>query len=132
MNEPKKFPYNVVRLPWPGAEGCFLLLSCRETDKNGNGVLPAVSFLRVVGDVAAEWEPTNGSISVFYRGNAKNGEAHYAFPWVRTPGLDWSQLSVEREGLPGLANSGNYAGVFGVLRQWADREPPEENSDGQR
>jgi hypothetical protein len=129
MNEPKKFPHNVEKLPWPGMEGCYLLLSCRKTDKNGNGVLPAVSFLRVVGDVAAEWEPTNGPITIFYRGNAKNGEEHYAFPWVREPRGDWSQLSVKREGLPQMANAGNYAGVFGVLRSWADREPPEEASD---
>ena len=84
----------------------------------------------LVGDVAAEWEPTNGPITIFYRGNAENGEAHYVFPWVRTPGLDFSQLSVKTEGLPGMVNSGDYAGVFEVLRQWADREFLEENSDG--
>jgi len=118
----------VVKLPWPEAEGCFLVLSCHKTDKNCNHVRPAVSFLCIVGDVAAEWEPTNGPIQIWYRGNY---EDHYAFPQIRRGGGDWSQLSVEKEGLPHLANSGNYAGIFEVLRKWADRELPEEEEEEQ-
>jgi hypothetical protein len=116
--------YQVEKFPWPGAEGCFLALSCRKTDKNCNGVQPAVSFLCILGDVAAEWEPTNGPIQLWFRGD---DEEHYTFPRIRANRGDWSQLSVDHEGLPRMANAGNYAGVFEVLREWADREPPEEN-----
>jgi hypothetical protein len=125
MSKSKEYP-TVGRFSWPGAVDCYLVLSCRKTDKNGNGVAPVVSFLCIVGDVAAEWEPTGGPIQLFFRGD---DEEHYTFPRIRRPNLDFSQLSVEREGLPGMANSGNYEGVFSVLRDWADRKPPEENAD---
>ena len=125
MSKSKEYP-TVEKFLWPGAEGCFLVLSCRKTEKNCNKVQPAVSFLYISGDVAAEWEPTNGPIQIWYRGD---DEEHYSFPRIRTPGLDLSQLAVEREGLPQMANSGNYEGVFCVLRTWADREPPVKELD---
>ena len=120
MSKSKEYP-TVVKFPWPGIAGCFLLLSCHKTDKNGNGVQPVVSFLCILGDVAAEWEPTNGPIQLWFRGD---DEEHYSFPRIRARGGDWSQLSVENEGLPRMANSGDYEGVFRVLRSWADRDLP--------
>ena len=118
---------HVAKLPWPEMEGCYLTLSCHKTNE-ANGVRPVVSFLCIVGNVAAEWEPKNGPIQLWYRGE---DEEHYTFPRIRTPSLDFSQLSVEREGLPQMVNAGNYAGVFEVLRTWTNREPPEENPDNE-
>lgn len=91
---------------------------------------PCVTFLFNVGTVAAEWDGAYGPIQITYQvpegftmpADSWGGEPHqhWFFPWAIWRG-HWSQMAVTENRLPQMFNVGDYAGIFAVLRAWADR-----------
>lgn len=102
---------------------------------------PCVTLLAQVGTVAAEWDGAHGPIQLCFQvpkdfkapEDSWGGEPaeHWFFDWAIWRG-HWSQMAVDENRLPQMFNSGDFAGIFSVLRYWADRPneyAAEENSD---
>ncbi len=100
-------------------ENCYLLLTARKTE---NRVKPFITFFYDAGDVAAEWECTSGPIMRWYRCGADHpqAESHFFWDWHRPVLFPWSQLAVEREGLPNFFLEQNFDAIFNILRFWAE------------
>jgi hypothetical protein len=78
-----------------------------------------VSFVFYNGDIAAEWEPNYGPIQLFERGEeGEDSRPHYVFPFVKNNLFAWSQMDVEREGLPEAFINGDYKYIFAILEGW--------------
>jgi len=105
---------------------CFVLVSFRERD-SGCGdfrIKPIVSFLYDAGDVAAEWEVEYGPIQIFHKcsEDAEGAKEHYYYDYENSSPLSWSQLAVDRWGLPKEASRGEWDYIFAVLQDWADKD----------
>jgi len=81
------------------------------------------SFCFISGDYAAEWEPQHGPIQIWHKcdKDAENAREHYVFEFTDSGGMNWSQMAVDREGLPQAANIGSWQYIFNVLKDWAER-----------
>ena len=109
------------------AENCYILVSFSQRDmKETFGefkVKSHISFLYNNNGIAAEWEPEHGPIQIWKEcdRDAENSKKHYFYDYVHDIPLNWSQLAPELYKLPQAANSGNFAYIFSVLKEWADR-----------
>lgn len=116
----------IAKLPFEKLDDAFFFISgsSRDDDYGKMYAEPVVSFVLYNGDVAAEWNPPYGPISLWYR--AREGfesKDHYIFDQICEPGADWAQGAVDREGLPQAFIDGDYAHIFGVLRRWTESNP---------
>ena len=97
-------------------------------------VQPVVSFVYVDGDTAAEWETKCGPIQIHKRArpqadtktvdrrDAKAGDIilHHIWPYAIFSPLAWSQLAVDREGLPRAFAEGRWEQIFQVLQRFVE------------
>lgn len=144
----------VVVLPWPGIEGAYLAVSGKRRRDEPYGEKfyaghvehtktweerrvrsePFITFGFNSGTVCAEWDGNSGPIQLYFKREEgwKEGwdeaKPHWVFPFASGSG-SWSQMAVGEAGLPDAFVSGNYARIFGELRQWAQsREPDAEQA----
>ena len=114
MNKAVRFVYK---------ENCYLLLTaCKTENQEFFGVKPFITFFYDAGDVATEWECTSGPIMRWYRCDADHPQAksHFFWDWHKPEPFSWSQLAVEREGLPDFFLEHNFDVIFNILRCWAE------------
>ena len=135
----------VAILPWPGIEGAYLCLSGRRRhspsrygDKwykqhveepsywDPQQCEPFVTFTYQSGKVIAEWDGGLGPIQIWYECAADfmgdtwdKAQPHWFFEHAHGAG-HWSHLAVEEAGLPQMFIRGDFAGIFAVLKEWAD------------
>jgi len=109
-------------IPFPEIPNAYIVISGRKKE-GPNGVESAMSFFygNVNGNVGAEWEPNYGPITVIYRCEKGHEQAqeHWFFPFC-TGYSDWSQLAVNDKRLGEKFYSGDYVGIFNVLKSWAE------------
>lgn len=113
---------NLIKLPFPGIEGAYVIISGRRTrdPETGNGVAKCMSFFFDGGDgVGVEWEPDYGPITKIISCDKDDSEAqeHWFYPYYKGQGY-WSQLAVKEEGLPEAFLSGDYERMFSILKDW--------------
>lgn len=118
MSDLKK---RVATLPFPNIKNAYILVS-GSWRKDHDFVEPVVSFLYDAGLKAAEWCPPYGPITIHRKTEEgqENAKKHYFYDYVVNESLNWSQLAVEREGLPEAFVNGNYDYIFEVLKEWAE------------
>lgn len=114
----------VARLPFPGIEGAYILISGSERPREpyhsgGTRVNSLMTFFYDAGEWAAEWEPQYGPIQVWHK--AASGKPHHFYDFTDSDALNWSQLAVDDNELPRAFIDGDYRYIFTVLRQWAER-----------
>lgn len=114
-------------------ENCYVFLSYhwQKEDFAGNGTSDGQVIKRIVTSfvyyneyIAVEWEPRYGPIKIFYGvpEDHPDAKSHYIFPFIDgSRGMAWSQLAVERAGLPYALYRGSIDYIFEVLREWATR-----------
>ena len=106
---------------------CFILISFPLRDiEETNGetrVKTTMSFLYDAGEYAAEWEPEYGPIQVWHKCQEDSLDArqHYYYDFTDSGAFNWSQLAVDKNGLPGAAARGDFDYIFNVLKRWAKR-----------
>lgn len=121
MNERQKRVCKSVYKP-----SCYILSSFpRKDPKEHYGeykVKTTISFLYDTGEYAAEWEPEYGPIQVWHKcdENSENATEHYYYDFTDSSALNWSQLAVDRYGLPQAAHRGDWDYIFAVLKDWSD------------
>lgn len=116
------------------APNSFILLSGHKNERQCEGtdgpfdqlnITPIISFLYRNEETgsAVEWEIECGPIQIYTRAaeREEGAEPHYAWPFILPRGMDWSQLAVNREGLPSAFFHGDYEHIFAVLKRWSDR-----------
>lgn len=105
-------------IPWPGIDNAYIVISSHKSEQTGNGVTQKISLLYATEDKGAEWAPEHGPITVLTPCGADNTQAkkHWFYDYITGWG-DWSQLAVDREGLPEKFLAGDDAGIFEVLRR---------------
>ena len=111
---------NVKAIPFPGIPNAYIVISAVKSEK-GNGVEKRMSFFYDNGMKGAEWEPDYGPISI-YNKCEKNDEGampHFFYEYYTGQG-NWSQLAVQREGLPDSFLAGDYPAIFAVLKSWSE------------
>lgn len=110
---------NIKIIPFPDIDNAFVVISFRNRE-HGNKVKTCLSFLYDgKHGRAVEWEPEYGPITVLEQCKENHPDAveHWFFPYY-TGQANWSQIAVEREGLPELLKNGDYKGMFEVLKNW--------------
>jgi len=118
----------VACLPFPGIDGAFLCLSGgKKEDGKSEG---RITFIYDAGPTCAEWDGKYGPIQIWWKRleGWTNGdkeypelaEKHWFYEFSSGRG-HWSQCAVDDEGLAEKFTSGDYVGIFNVLRVWADR-----------
>lgn len=119
------FP-RVAILPWPELENCYLVLSANWRNDTKENSTPAISFTYERNGVAADWDGELGPITIWKKSekNGNDGEhdpaqMHWLWPWATGRG-NWSQLAVNREGLPDAFVNGSYAYIFDVLKSFVE------------
>jgi len=110
----------VAILPFPEIENAYVAISGK-TAETSNGVSSTISFLYATEEIAVEWEPNYGPITVLYKCDKTHPKAkeHWFFDYT-TGYRNWSQLAVNRTGLGEKFSSGNYKALFQVLKSWHD------------
>ena len=106
-------------------ENCYVIISpMAQPQPTILGVDYVISFFYDAGSIGAEWEPRHGPIQIFHKADAdqENAMKHYFYDYVINEPMGWSQLAVEREGLPGYFKDGDYDAIFDILKSWASRE----------
>lgn len=108
-------------------DNCFILVSATKRNEDETygeyRVKANISFLYDSGNVAVEWEPEHGPIQVWNKcseGDEKARE-HYYYDFVEDRPFNWTQLSVDANGLPQAFDNGDYDYIFNVLKRWAER-----------
>ena len=110
---------NIKCIPFPGIENAYVVISGHKSN-SGNGVTKCISFFFDNGDIGAEWEPDNGPITRIIKVNqdAPEAQPHWFYDWHAGQG-HWSQLAVEKEGLPRAFLRGDYDLIFSILKDWS-------------
>ena len=126
MNAKQK---RVAKLSFPGIDNAYILVSGREKKHEGwmctgeTWANPTVSFLYDAGDICAEWEPEFGPIQLWYRcdKDAEGAREHYYYDYENGPLGSWAQTAVYELQLPQAFIKGDFAYIFMVLKDWAER-----------
>ena len=107
-------------IPFPGIENAYVVISGNKTD-TANKVRKNMSFFYLDGDIGVEWEPEYGPITIIYSCDKDHPEAqeHWHFDYCTGYG-DWSQLAVNENRLGERFYTGDYKGIFNVLKQWRE------------
>jgi hypothetical protein len=120
---------SVKVIPFPEIENAYIVISAHQ-EKDCIGEIKVrclLSFFYADASGGAEWEPNYGPISVIipcdkdYEGELDKAVEHWFYPFVKR-GLYWSQCAVDDEGLPNMFFTGDYAGIFHVLKRWSKYE----------
>lgn len=111
---------NVKCIPFPEVENAYIVISGSKSE-NGNGCKKHMSFFYAGKFAGLEWEPDYGPITIIHPCEKTHPHAkkHFYFPYY-AGNSDWSQLAVTKQNLPELFLSGDYAGIFNVLKQWGE------------
>lgn len=110
---------NIKCIPFPGIENAYVVISGHEVD-SCNGVKKCMSFFYGGENTGAEWEPDYGPITVIHScaKNHEQAQEHFFYDYCAGYGA-WSQCSVQDEHLDKMFLSGDYVGMFSVLKRWA-------------
>jgi hypothetical protein len=131
MSNTEKKVNNIKVIPFPEIPDAYVVISFVPTKdpRHGNGVVARMSFF-VADDremEGVEWEPESGPITRIHGvsdpENLDKGPAmpHWYFKYY-TGNADWSQLTVNREGLPELLLEGRYEMLFAKIKNWIERK----------
>jgi len=113
---------NIKVIPFPDIEGAYIVISAYKSD-DANGLKKCMSFFFDGGNnIGAEWEPDYGPITVIYSCAESHPKAqeHWFYPFCTGYG-NWSQLAVIDSGLSKAFLDGDYALLFGILKDWTKR-----------
>ncbi len=136
----------VAVLPFPGIENAFVCVSgrekapprrhgekwheshieetCKDQWPNEFRTEPHMTFAYVHDNCCAEWDGEHGPVQLWFRCEKDyekdwdKAREHWIFDYAYGSG-HWSQLAVDRDGLPQAFNRGDYAHIFAVLKRWA-------------
>jgi hypothetical protein len=108
-------------IPFPGITNAYIVISGSHKKDSCNEVSSNMSFLYHNDKIAVEWEPNYGPITVLYECDKDHEEAqkHFFFDYCTGYG-HWSQLAVQEERLGEKFYTGNYEGLFEVLKRWSE------------
>jgi hypothetical protein len=117
----------VAKLPFPGIEGAYVLISGSKRDMkdiSGFYCKGHMTFAFHVGRTLAEWEPEYGPIQVWEQAKEKKEgtKEHYFFDYVYDTFGNWSQIAVDEAELPQAFVAGDYKYIFNVLKDWAENQ----------
>lgn len=122
-------PEKVLKFPVEGIPNAYILVSFHRRSKKKDELIYSmqqlcsytVSFVYDAGRTAVEWEPRNGPISILQKADElnENSQVNYFYPYIYKRWGNWSQLSVDREGLPEALFRNDFIHIFRVLREWA-------------
>lgn len=137
---------SVLRLPFKEIDGAFIILSFKYETISAAHLdfyykwkepayrkIPYMSFFYASNDTAAEWEPKHGPIMTYEKCEKDwkginwcdkeiSAKEHWFFDYVKDEPLAFSQLAVDEERLHEKLTNNDYAGIFSVLKRWAERE----------
>jgi len=110
---------NIKVIPFPGIPNAYVVISGVKA-KTSNGCEKRMTFFYGTEAGGCEWEPECGSITKIIPLKKEDAGAipHWFYDYYAGRGY-WSQLAVERCGLPEYFLSGDYEGLFSVLKDWA-------------
>jgi hypothetical protein len=106
-------------IPFPEIENAYIVISAIKAE-NGNNVRHAMTFLYDgKNGQAIEWEPDYGPITRLTqcKESDEDAEPHWFFPFYTGHG-NWSQLGVEKSGLPYFFLKGDYKALFSAMKEW--------------
>jgi len=120
----------VKTIPFPEIENAYIVISGNQADTT-NQVRSNMSFFYVKDGIGVEWEPNYGPITTIYSCNKDHPEAqkHWYFDYFTGMG-HWGQLAVNENRLGERFYSGDYEGIFLVLKDWWNGSQTRRKSNG--
>jgi len=113
----KKINPSIKIIPFPAIDNAYIVVFAVRSER---GLRSNMSFLFIARNLAVEWEPEYGPITLLYPTsiNDEEGKPHWLYENCKT---DWSQLAVERSSLRESFLMGDYEYIFNVLKDWSER-----------
>jgi hypothetical protein len=110
---------NIKVIQFPGIENAYVVISGKPSDI-GNGCKKQLTFFYGDADGGCEWEPDYGALTkiIPMKKDDVGAIPHWFYDYYAGPG-HWSQCAVEERNLPKLFLSGNYEGMFAMMKEFA-------------